>query len=145
MLWVSPERPLHLVSEPMPETHLATILNVYQLNALQSLAREVPCSNGNECQDWTCCFGHRCPFGERCNKGKNCRLSGDAHHRPDGREVGEAATAHFHPVQFQSHLYCIIHRISSVYHAERIRILQRIERRCAQGMIIAVSHILTGL
>ena len=62
-----------------PRTHTTTKLNIYQLNALQVLAREIPCTLGNACQVWTCCFGHRCPFGGRCYMGKRCRFSKDMH------------------------------------------------------------------
>ena len=65
---------------PCPRTHLATNLDVYQLNSLQFLARGIPCGQGNACLDWKCCFGHRCPFGERCNRG---RLRGDCRFPPD--------------------------------------------------------------
>ena len=66
---------------PCPKAHLATNLNVHQLNALQFLARGIPCDRGNTCLDWKCCFGHRCPFGERCNRGRvrDCRFSPDMH------------------------------------------------------------------
>ena len=66
---------------PCPKAHLTTNLNVHQLNALQFLARGIPCNQGNTCLDWKCCFGHRCPFGERCNRGgvKYCRFSPDMH------------------------------------------------------------------
>ena len=64
---------------PCPRGHTTSILNIHQLNALQVLAKEVPCNNGNPCSDWKCCFGHRCPFGERCTKGKKCRFPVDMH------------------------------------------------------------------
>ncbi len=67
------------VPPPCPNVHLKTSLKIQQLNALQFLAREIPCDSGNACQDWTCCFGHRCPFGGRCNKGKRCRFSREMH------------------------------------------------------------------
>ena len=60
--------------EPCPNTHGTETLSVHQLNALQVLARELPCHRGNACQDWACCFDHRCPFGERCNRGGNCHF-----------------------------------------------------------------------
>ena len=64
-----------------PKAHLTTQLNIYQMSALQFLARGVPCDRGNICLDWKCCFGHRCPFGERCNGGRvrECRFSPDMH------------------------------------------------------------------
>ncbi|CAF9937483.1 MAG: hypothetical protein ALECFALPRED_007271 [Alectoria fallacina] len=65
--------------EPCPNRHMASRLSVHQLNALQVLARELPCNDGNACQNWACCFGHRCPFGARCNKGSICRFSREMH------------------------------------------------------------------
>ena len=64
---------------PCPRGHTTSILNIHQLNALQVLAKEIPCDSGNTCPDWKCCFGHRCPFGGRCTKGKNCRFPPDMH------------------------------------------------------------------
>lgn len=64
---------------PCPNAHGTEKLSVHQLNALQVLARELPCSMGNTCQDWACCFGHRCPFGERCNRGRSCRFARETH------------------------------------------------------------------
>ena len=66
---------------PCPRTHLTPNLNVHQLNALQFLARGIPCAKGSTCLDWKCCFGHRCPFGERCNRigVRDCRFSADMH------------------------------------------------------------------
>lgn len=64
---------------PCPRTHLQNTLSIYQINPLQALAREVPCSSGNACQDWTCCFGHKCPFDGRCNKGNRCRFPREMH------------------------------------------------------------------
>ena len=66
---------------PCPKAHLTTSLNIHQLNALQFLARGIPCGQGNACLDWKCCFGHRCPFGERCNRGRvrDCRFPPDTH------------------------------------------------------------------
>ena len=64
---------------PCPWVHVTSALNIHQLNALQVLAREVPCGQGNCCADWKCCYGHRCPFSEKCNKGDRCRFSATMH------------------------------------------------------------------
>ena len=65
--------------EPCPNRHMASTLSIHQLNALQVLARELPCNDGNACQNWACCFGHRCPFGGTCNRGNMCRFSRAMH------------------------------------------------------------------
>ena len=65
--------------KPCPNAHSTDSLNVHQLNALQVLARELPCYTGNECQDWACCFGHRCPYSGRCTKGRNCGFYREMH------------------------------------------------------------------
>ena len=64
---------------PCPKAHLTANLNVHQLNALQFLARGIPCGQGSTCLDWKCCFGQRCPFGERCNRKRDCPFSLDMH------------------------------------------------------------------
>lgn len=64
---------------PCPNAHGTSVLNVHQLNALQVLARELPCDKGNSCPNWKCCFGHRCPFGQRCRKGQRCQFSRQMH------------------------------------------------------------------
>ncbi len=62
-----------------PRVHSRSMLHIHQINALQVLAREVPCTQGNACPNWKCCYGHRCPFGERCNRGASCRFSRGMH------------------------------------------------------------------
>ena len=64
---------------PCPNAHGRSELNIHQLNALQVLARELPCDKGNDCPNWKCCFGHRCPFGQRCKKGQSCHFSRQMH------------------------------------------------------------------
>ena len=64
---------------PCRNAHGTETLSVHEMNALQVLARELPCHKGNACPDWACCFGHRCPFGGRCNKGEGCRFPREMH------------------------------------------------------------------
>ena len=66
-------------SKSCPNAHLSAILNIHQLNALQVLARGIPCAKENTCPDWKCCFGHVCPYGERCTKGGKCRFPSHMH------------------------------------------------------------------
>ena len=67
------------VTTPCHRSHTGAKLDIHQLNALQVLAKEVPCKKGNSCSDWRCCFGHRCPFGARCKWGGRCRFSPETH------------------------------------------------------------------
>lgn len=64
---------------PCRNAHGTGSLSAHRLNALQALAREIPCAMGNECQNWACCFGHRGPFGKRYNRKARCRFSPGMH------------------------------------------------------------------